>query len=321
MATKNKLPPKVSGLVGSGKLGTVSDDMLNRMPSFAAKIPENLEPDTATPADLLDKVVNIEVAKIRRSQFQNRLRREDASVVDLAENIKADGLNNPIVVRPMDDGLFELISGETRLEAMIHIGLTEVPARIRPMTDTQAARSTVLDNMFHNPLSDYEIYKGFRILLDLGAVKSVSGLSRDTPYSKTQVHRLMAFGKLPPEALVFLDAQPDLIGANIAEALADWCAKGQQAWVLKALERIRDGLMKQMRAPSWIASQLQERIQPQKKILTREDGKPYATLVRSGDTLRITTASATDAEALELILMNVLSENSIASQVVAEGQT
>ncbi len=318
MTTKNKTPPKVSGLIGSGKIGSVSPEMLGRMPSFDTTIPDGEGYYTLNPSNLLEPIVNIDVNKIQRSRFQNRLRSLGASISELAENIKMDGLNNPILVRPLDNGLFELISGETRLDAMIHIGLTQVPARIRTMTDTQAARSTVLDNMFHNSLSDYEIYKGFQILLNLGAVKSISGLSRDTPYSKTQVHRVMAFGKLPPEALEFFEAKPDLIGANIAEALADWCAKGQQTWVLKALARIRDGSMKQMRASSWIESQLHERIKPQKRVLTREGGKPYATMVRAGDTLRITAASAAEAEMLEKILMDILGKNFDSNQTVTE---
>ncbi len=307
MSARNKMPPKVSGLIGSGKLGPVSGEMLNRMPAFEAGPPDRVESGPSLPADAPDRVWNIPVEKVRRSRFQNRLGKDDSAILDLAENIKADGLNNPIVVRPMEDGLFELISGETRLDAMVRMGHTEVPARVRPMSDLQAARSTVLDNMFHNPLSDYETYKGFKTLLELGAVKSVSGLSRETPYSKSQVHRLMAFGKLPEEAMSLLDAHPGLVGANIAEALADWSAKGHPGLVLKALERVRDGTLKQMRAPSWIESQVKERVRPQKVVVTRGDGQPYATLVRTGGTIRITTASEADAEELAQMLVGLLS--------------
>lgn len=316
MNTKTKLPPKVSGLISAGKLNPVSDDALSRMPAFAAPVPEepleNIQATTEETVGAEDSsgvVKHIPVEKIKRSPYQNRIARSAAEISDLAENIKADGLNNPIVVRPLDGGHFELISGETRLEAFLLLERQEIPARIRELDDMQAARSTVLDNIFHSPLCDYEVYKGLKILLDSKAVASIRALSRETPYSKSHVHRLMAFGKLPEKAMALLESHPALIGANVAEALADQAAKGHAGLVVKALERVLDGRLNQMRAALWLASQLGERSEPIKRVASHSDGKPYATLTRAGGTIKITASRNVDMELLEEAVYALLSDN------------
>ncbi|MGZ8218720.1 ParB/RepB/Spo0J family partition protein [Methylomagnum sp.] len=277
--------------------------------------PEPLEKAQLTPeesdgsADYSGMVKNIPIEKIKRSPYQNRIARSTVEIADLAENVKADGLNNPIVVRPLTDGYFELISGETRLDAFLHLERQEIPAIIRELDDVQAARSTVLDNIFHNPLCDYEIYKGLKILLDSGAVPSIRALSKDTPYSKSHVHRLMAFGKLPEDAIKLLESDPGIIGANVAEALAEQTAKGYHELVLKALERIREGRLNQMRAVVWMASQITERSEPSKRVASHSDGKPYATLTRTGGTIKITTARNVDIDLLEEAVYALLSNN------------
>jgi ParB family chromosome partitioning protein len=313
MTKKNRIPPKVSGLVGAGKIGPIPVETVDRMPSFDTDLrerpeeaPGNEDVKFAVEPKVSEVVQTIPVERIQRSQFQNRIVRSSADIADLAENIRTDGLNNPIVVRPTTDGFYELISGETRLQAFVYLGEREIPARIRPMSDLQAARSTVLDNLFHYPLVDYEIYKGFKILLDSGAIPSIRALSRETPYSKSQVHRLMAFSRLPEEAILILENHPDLIGANIAEALAELTGKGYCELVAKALERIRDGSLNQMRAPSWIESQTQERTQPSRRIAAHHNGKPYAILLRAGEVIKITAMSGVDIERLEEAIFDLL---------------
>lgn len=316
MNAKTKMPPKVSGLISAGKLNPVSDDALSRMPAFEA-LAQEAPLENAPPApkeaesaeDSSGLVKNVPIEKIRRSRYQNRIARSTVEISDLAENIKADGLNNPIVVRPLSDGYYELVSGETRLEAYLLLERPEIPARIRELDDAQAARSTVLDNIFHNPLCDYEIYKGLKILLDSKAVSSVRALSKETPFSKSHVHRLMAFGKLPEEAIGLLESQPGLIGANVAEALADQAAKGNPALVVTALERVRDGRLNQTRAALWVEGQIIERPEPIKRVAAHGDGKPYATLTRVGGTLKITASRNVDMARLEEAVYALLSND------------
>ena len=126
----------------------------------------------------------------------------------LAEDIRRDGLRNPIIVRPISEGRYELVSGETRTEAFRMIGRSEIPAFIRPMDDVMAARGTVLDNFFHQELTDYEKYKGLKILMDCGAASSLTQLAALTPWGKTHVFRFMSFGKLPDPALSLLESFP-----------------------------------------------------------------------------------------------------------------
>jgi len=84
-----------------------------------------------------EKVVKISVEKIVVPE--GRLRKNLGDVEDLARSIKLAGSLQPIVVRPLEDGRYELVLGERRLKAMQQLGYSEIPAIVRPY-DKRAAR-------------------------------------------------------------------------------------------------------------------------------------------------------------------------------------
>jgi ParB family chromosome partitioning protein len=84
-----------------------------------------------------EKVVKVSVEKIVVPE--GRLRKNLGDVEDLARSIKLAGSLQPIVVRPLEDGRYELVLGERRLKAMQQLGYSEIPAIVRPY-DKRAAR-------------------------------------------------------------------------------------------------------------------------------------------------------------------------------------
>jgi ParB family chromosome partitioning protein len=263
----------------------------------------------------------IEIARICRSQFQNRKKIDPAYVADLAENLRTDKLNNPIIVRPLPGGLFELITGEHRVEAYRLNGETHIPGRVRDLDNKQAVRAVVLDNHFHRPPHDYERFVGYKMMLDEGAVSSRRSLASAVGFTHTQVNRLMAFGELPAEARAILDEHPDIIGAALAEALVAQSASpaGANA-VVDALRKIAIGELTAARALSWVQTKLGSRLAKTSRVLTSAKGKPFCTLARDGLSIKIKVASGVDSAQLEDAVYEVLRGRAEAAGVVTESE-
>jgi len=332
MSTK-KSPPKFSGLVASGAVsipdqaaaskGAAMPVFIGREAGAPAQPGEVGAAEGAATENGVPKPVLIPIASIVASQFQNRLILTEERIAALADNIRRDGLNNPVIVRALGAGRYELVAGETRMRACKYLGHTEIPAFVRDMDDAHSARSTVLDNFFHETLTDYEIYKGLRILLDAKAVASVRALAEVTPWGKTHVQRLMSFDKLPGQAHAILEHNPGLIGSNTAEGLASCLNKGGGAGlVVKALERIRDGKMTQVRAAAWVGAQQAKAVgegqdagqggpAAVKSVITTPQGRPVFTLDRNGKEIRIrpskdAAGDGIDWESLHLAIVEIL---------------
>jgi ParB family chromosome partitioning protein len=290
---------------------TEPDEVAQSVDVTAATRLAELSPTAVAEQHLLgddpEPAVPIEISKIRRSRFQNRKKIDSIYVADLAENLRTDKLNNPIIVRPISNGFFELVTGEHRVEAYKLNGQTHIPGRIRELDDRQAVRAVVLDNHFHRPPHDYERYVGYKMMLEEGAVSSRRALASAVGFTHTQINRLMAFGALPENALAILDENPAIIGANLAEALAAHCttAIGVEA-VVEALKKIAGGELTTARALSWVQGKLGSRAAKSSRVLTFGQGKPFCTMARDGLNIRIKVANGVDSAGLEEAVFEVL---------------
>ncbi|WP_019498895.1 ParB/RepB/Spo0J family partition protein [Pseudanabaena sp. PCC 6802] len=83
----------------------------------------------------------------------------------LAESIKAHGIIEPLLVRPLDAGRYELVAGERRYRAAKEIGLTEVPITVRDLTDSEALQLALIENLQREDLNPVEETEGILQLL------------------------------------------------------------------------------------------------------------------------------------------------------------
>ena len=90
-------------------------------------VPQSTSP---RPAEL-----RLEVSKIRPNPRQPRRSFDEAALDELAGSMKTQGLLQPVVVRPLSDGLFELIAGERRWRAAQRAGIHQIPAVVRDVPD------------------------------------------------------------------------------------------------------------------------------------------------------------------------------------------
>src|SRR5579871_1405249 len=118
--------------------------------------------DSRVPGNL---VVSLAIRDIDKNPFQTRYVEDDEALEELAESIKANGVVQPIMVRPSEDeGRYILILGERRLHASKKAGKTHIPAMVRRVSLQQAAEMTIIENLQREDLSALEQAEAFRVL-------------------------------------------------------------------------------------------------------------------------------------------------------------
>jgi ParB family chromosome partitioning protein len=105
------------------------------------------------------------VARITPSPYQPRREIDPNSVALLAESIRSEGLLQPIVVREMDKGSYQLIAGERRLRAHQHLGVPRIMARVMDASDASAAVLSLIENLQREGLNPIEIALGYASLM------------------------------------------------------------------------------------------------------------------------------------------------------------
>ncbi len=106
------------------------------------------------------------VGQLQPGKYQPRTRMDPGSLEELAASIKAQGLIQPISVRPVSNGRFEIIAGERRWRASQIAGLTEVPVLIREIPDEAALAMSLIENIQREDLNPLEEAAGIQRLLD-----------------------------------------------------------------------------------------------------------------------------------------------------------
>lgn len=109
---------------------------------------------------------HIPVEMIQRGTYQPRVHFEPEALQELAESIKAQGVVQPIVVRPLTEGRFELIAGERRWRATQLAGLQEIPAVIKDLDDQAAAAVSLIENIQREDLNPLEESRALQRLID-----------------------------------------------------------------------------------------------------------------------------------------------------------
>ena len=106
------------------------------------------------------------IGDLQPGKYQPRTRMDPGSLEDLAASIKAQGLIQPISVRPLDSGRFEIIAGERRWRASQIAGMTEVPVLIRDIPDDAALAMSLIENIQREDLNPLEEAAGLQRLID-----------------------------------------------------------------------------------------------------------------------------------------------------------
>jgi ParB family chromosome partitioning protein len=147
---------------------------------------------------------------------------EDNSLIELSESIKANGVHQPILLRNVGD-TFELVAGERRYRACKLAGLETIPAYIRDMTEAEAAKAQLTENVQRQNLKQIDIARALQADLDkLGSVEAVLALHNK---SHSWLSKMIGLLHLPEQTQRLLTekitADNEVIGAVKAVEAVD----------------------------------------------------------------------------------------------------
>jgi ParB family transcriptional regulator, chromosome partitioning protein len=177
-------------------------------------------------------VADIPISKISANPFQPRTSFEEASLNELAESIREQGIIQPLTVRKSGYDRYQLIAGERRLKASEIAGLTAVPCYIRVADDEQMLELALIENIHRKDLNAIEIAISYQRLIDeLNLTQEV--VSQKVGKDRATVSNYIRLLKLPAEVQYAL--RHDQISMGHARALISIADEELQ---LKALLRI-----------------------------------------------------------------------------------
>ena len=116
----------------------------------------------AAPGDEAPTVLKL--AQLQPGKYQPRTRMDEGSLYELAESIKSQGIMQPVLVRPLTGGRYEIIAGERRFRAASLAGLDEVPVLVKDVPDETAAVMALIENIQRENLNPLEEAQGLQRL-------------------------------------------------------------------------------------------------------------------------------------------------------------
>ncbi|HTE64193.1 MAG TPA: ParB/RepB/Spo0J family partition protein [Solirubrobacteraceae bacterium] len=158
---------------------------------------------STSPSDAEAELRELPVELIAPNPQQPRRNFEEGSLVALSESLKERGILQPVLVRPVPGGTYELIAGERRWRAAQLAGLETVPAMVRPHDDAESLELALIENMAREDLNALEAARAVAALVEeLGLTREEVG--RRVGRSRVAVSNLLRLLELPDEALALI---------------------------------------------------------------------------------------------------------------------
>lgn len=112
------------------------------------------------------QIITVRLSEIEPNRDQPRKQFDEQALAELTESIAQHGVLQPLLVRPMAIGGYQLVAGERRWRAARAAGLTEVPVVIREMGDREAAELAMIENLQREDLNPMEEARGYQALME-----------------------------------------------------------------------------------------------------------------------------------------------------------
>lgn len=111
-------------------------------------------------------VATLKITEVEPNKDQPRHAFDDEALRELADSIREHGVIQPLVVRPIDSGGYQIVAGERRWRAARMAGLGEVPVVIRELDDSQTLEIAIIENLQREDLNPVELALGYKALMD-----------------------------------------------------------------------------------------------------------------------------------------------------------
>jgi ParB family chromosome partitioning protein len=150
------------------------------------------------------ELLQVPIASVRPNSRQPRRRFDAESITELAESVRAQGLVQPIVVRPAEGGTWELIAGERRWRAARSAGLATIPALVRESDDRDSLLLALVENVAREDLSPIEESRAYAVLMDEFGL-SLGDVADRVGRSKSSVSNRLRLLELPEDIIGLLE--------------------------------------------------------------------------------------------------------------------
>ena len=165
---------------------------------LAAILPESVVEDAG-------ELRELPVATIKPNPNQPRKTFDEEALAGLASSIETNGVVQPLLVRPLHDGSYELIAGERRWRAAGKVGLEKVPAIVRDSEQAERLQVALIENMVREDLNPVDEARACAALVEeLGLSKEE--LARRVGRSRPAISNLIRLLDLPDEAIELLES-------------------------------------------------------------------------------------------------------------------
>ena len=144
------------------------------------------------------------IAKLSAASGQARKSFDEDSLDELAESIREHGIIQPLTVRRMQDGCYEIIAGERRWRAARLLGMDKVPARIIEADDRQAMEMGLVENLQREDLNPIEEAQGYRTLIQVYGLTQEKAAER-VGKSRPAVANSMRLLALPEDVIARIE--------------------------------------------------------------------------------------------------------------------
>lgn len=138
------------------------------------------------------------VNEIRRNEEQPRSRFDDETIEELAASIRTYGVVQPVVVRQLPTGIYQVVAGERRLRAARLAGLEVVPAIIRDVDETGALELALVENLQREDLNPIDEARGYESLMELSGATQAH-VSERVGRGRSTVANALRLLELPPD--------------------------------------------------------------------------------------------------------------------------
>lgn len=164
------------------------------------------------------RTVTLPIEEIIPNRDQPRKQFDDEALADLSASIAQHGVLQPLLVRPLPDGSYQLVAGERRWRASRMAGLTEVPVVVRDMNEQEAAELALIENLQREDLNPMEEALGYQTLMETYGMtqeQTAQVVNKSRPAVANALRLLQL-----PQAVMDLVAAGDLSAGHARTVLA-----------------------------------------------------------------------------------------------------
>lgn len=203
-------------------------------------------------------ITHLKISEIEPNTGQPRESFDESALRELADSITNHGVLQPLVVRPIDNGAYQIVAGERRWRAARMAGLTELPVVIKELDDLETLEIAIIENLQREDLNPIELALGYKQLMDDHGMTQEQ-VAKRVGKSRPVVANTIRLLNLPDSVIEMVREQQLTTGhARAVLALED------QSLMEQVAQRVaKEGLL--VRDVEKLAKQIKEKQQPEKE--------------------------------------------------------